>query len=441
MFNFKPIVYIFITFPLLSTQVVGATGHDCVGALDRAHKSEKPEGLARSWDKILPYAYYGAATAAGLFFPLASLAGGFSGSGGGSGVLSFKSNTEAAMVREMIAEGKVIPSRGLKTGRLRTLERFEMDSKGTAPFSLPPEAKWQDYLAKAYQNVRMLSPILARRLEQISEWMEFGDWQHQSALGLLGDANPRHALSENEVAIQVALRLSNGNSKRQDGPTLQKVEIKILFDKRIFDLFDPLDQAILVLHEQLYALGQAAGLKSSDEIRPLVILSFSDYANNLQLRSRGGLLPVGSIPLFKEKLATQFGDYAMFFADLGKIPNTRPRTADRHFNLFVEVISELREGMRSCLGSGMAPSDCGPRVLLAYGKRDDLSDEKAFVFMSYFLLEKNLRIINSEALINDKLSEEEFVSNLDFACAELRKASLRIKDHSPGLTAAMRYCK
>lgn len=438
------VLRIVIVIALFSIRLLGTetTSHsmNCLSALNQPVDRPLDINKNRLSKKLLPF-FYGAAASTAFLMPVLSLAGGFSGSGGGGAVLTIKNKSDLKKANTLRNSGKPLPLKLAKRGQLRTLERFEMEKSGTTPLPFSSGESWQTILDRAYDNVRMISPVLARRLEQVSQWMAFADWRQFADLPIINDATPRHELAPTDFYLQAALRLSNGNNLAVQGPARQKVDIKVLFNQELFELFDPLDQAILVLHEQLYALGQAGGLNTSDDIRPLVTLFFSEYSQDLKERSRDGLLAVGLLPFFKEQLTLKFGDYAVYFSQVDKIQKTKDRSADRHFNLFVEVILELRDLMRECNKTGIEKAACAAKVLTEYVARDDLPPERAFVFINYFLLEKTLGIVNSEIIMNNKLSNDKYIEVLDFICKQIKLNADSMVDEARAMKAALTYCQ
>lgn len=352
----------------------------------------------------------------GTLAPLATMAGGFSGTGGGGGIASFANPKDAQRARELIKEGKELPPDLLANAKIQTLEGWEMQKWGLEPIEASPGASWQIYLAKAKENLRAVSPIIASKLDLVKDWMSFSDWQGVENLPSYKDANPSHNATELQVPIQLALRLSDGNSSGQKGPVLGKVRLKVIFNMQLFERLSPLEQAMLVLHEEFYALGQAIGHESSDHVRPLVTLFFSKYGEELARDSEGGVIPVGIIPGIKKRLTAHFGDYVMFFSELAPRKPSAPRTAERHSAVFLEVVLELREQMIRCRGTGMSPQACAQQIHDAFGRRDDVSPEKAFMYLSYFFLEKHKGALNAEALMDTTKTDAELKEVLDKAC-------------------------
>jgi hypothetical protein len=302
-------------------------------------------------------------------------------------------------------------------------------------------ADWRVILAQAKANLRMVSPVIARRMEQLSEWMEFSEWSSADFLPIVNDAHANQPLTEIDVPIQFAVRLSLGNNLAKQGPSRSKIRIKVIFNQKLFNLLDPIDQAILIFHEQLYALGQAVGLQDSDEIRPLVSIFFSNYFEDLRSRSNNGLKPVGLIPFFKDKLTRYFGDYAIFFSDLDVPDRGLAYSADRHFSVFVELINDLRKYMSECRGLGFSKDVCAEKSMFRLSMDPNLSEEKAFLFMTYFFLEKNLNAINSELIMDAELSLDEYKKALDFACLTLKEHAVQIEPSILAIKLALNYCR
>lgn len=454
-FVYSLVVAIAMTFDPFSYRVLAA-GH-CNDASKKQLKTETVELKVGNNSKLLQNLLAWGTITAGTLMPFIALAkGGFSGSGGGGGVATFNNAKDAEIARKLIAEGKPLPKNLLKNAKIRTVERWEMDhTESLKPFKNDNGDSWPTLHAKAKDNLRILSSVTFRLLNQVSDWMAFAEWSAIDALPNLPDATLRHQLGDREVRVQLAIRLSEGNSLPGKGPTRDRIKLKVIFNKTLFDLLDPLDQAILVLHEELYALAQAAGNNHSDEIRPLVELFFSEYFADLRARSGNGIIPAGSLPFFKLKLLSAIGDYPVFFADHKPPPRGAPRSADRHFAVFVDVITELRKLMKTLQEEGHAaplrpsfsedatvePPPVAKKAFDLFANHPDITDEQAFVFLSYFLLERMMKAVNAEAIMDSQRSPRELQEALDHTCKVLKEISPRLNPQFVPIEKALRYCR
>jgi hypothetical protein len=363
-----------------------------------------------NWLKHL--AFWSVTTGAAVT-PFAALAGGFGGVGGGGGVAKFADPRDARAAREFIAKGEQIPAELLSRSTLMTLDRWEMRSKGFDPFVYPEGTTWQTLHARAIENLRLVSPLVALRLEQVAEWMSFTDWVAAEGLPKYPDANPAYNTSFTDVPVQLALRLSNGNSTTD--LTQNRVDLRVIFDQRAFKLMSPLDQAMLVFHEQLYALAQANGQISSDMVRQFTMRFFQEDSKSWPDRTMGGLWPSGPFPDWQQNFAVYWGDYVMYFANLDKPYLKADRTPARHLYAFTEILRYLRERQGKCMAKLNDGPECAKRNHIEFMRRPDLSDEDAFLFLSYFTLQKSMHRLTTEVFMDQKTPPEKYLAGMILA--------------------------
>lgn len=398
---------------------------------------EAPSGLSKKVAAFVSIVSGGIVT----LMPLAAWAGGFSGVGGGVGVAEGAHLKDTQLLRQFLEQKKPVPKDLLARFKLRTLDRWEMEKKQIELMDIPRGASWETILEMAKANIRLVAPTFGRRLDQVAEWMAFSDWQEFSGMGRVPDASTRFNLNENETPIQLVIRFSDGNNERSMGPATGKVRLKVAFNKPVFDLLDPIDQAMLVLHEQLYALAQSAGINSSDRVRPFVYSYFSKYMQEVRDYSQNGMVAARAIPLLKSEIIKLFGTYPMFFSDLDAIDKGAPRSVDRHFRIFIEVMTEQEKRFEQCTKAGGAGQACADQTLNETMARNDLSDEKAFIFLTYFLLERAAGSFNAEFLTDNKRSAREIEEAFKVACAQLQEMRTNIPADNPVLMGALRYCR
>lgn len=398
-------------------------------------QNNKPQTLAQKATFLLTLA-------AGTLTPMAVLAaGGFGGVGGGGGVATFKYVIDANRVRSNIRENEPIPPESWARARIQTLDGWEMEQNGMKKFATEPGADWQQILAIAHKNLELVSPIMAKQVRQVSEWMAFGEWKETEQLPILKDATPEKNLHPMHVQIQLALRLSEGNNLRSQGPAQGKVDLKVVFNKPLFDRMDPFEQAMLVFHEQMYALAQAKGYNSSDKFRSFVQIFFSDSILRINSKSENGSRLFKESAELKHFLARYFGDYVMFFADQAQLAPGNPRTAQRHLFVFQELIRELRDVVKDCMKYGRSSHDCSTLAQFQFSLRKDVSPEKAFLFLTFFFLEKRMGAINAEALLNENLSPVEFNQLMEKACKLMVQHKNSLTSDAVIMKSAQLYCR
>lgn len=394
---------------------------------------------ASRWDAFLGWSIGAAIT----FAPYVALArGNFSGSGGGSGVATFSTKEDADLARAIVNRGGTLPEDLLRRAKIQTLERWEMTKGQAGPFSVRPTESAQDILQRGHENLRLLTPVVARRLEQIAAQIQFANWEGAESLPTIVDAKPVLPLGPFEVQIQLAVRFSEGNNRRGYGPTKDGVRLKVYFNKPLFSLLDPLDQAILMMHEQLYALGQASGQTNSNNVRPLVKFFFAAHADHVKRRTDNFLRPNRFTTFVQLQINRHFGDYTVFFSNLDPqtiVPNAS--LADRHFYAFVQLINEMRGIKNHYLALGYHPDQAAGEALRALAFNPLLSGEKAFMYLAYFFLQKKDKSLNAEALADDRRTSADYTRILALACEQVAGAAKRLVQ---GLTVgkiAVAYCK
>ena len=430
--KFLTVLRFFVLCVFASTQIAHAQGLQCSDLILRQDENQ-PTKLQMAAFKWL--------TGAAALAPLLAKAGGFSGSGGGEGVISFPTPEMAKMAQSFIDKNQPIPEHIMKLATIKSLEAWESQKTALELFSVREDATWIEIYNQALNHIRVVSPIVASRLVQVSKWMEFSDWDGQSHIPNLGDANPISPLGQNEVRVQLAIRLSDGNNVKGQGPTTGALRLKVLFNRPLFDKLSAMDQAILVLHEQFYALGQAVGQQTSDHIRPLVRAFFTREAVDWENRSENGIRLLGITDFFKTKLMQAFGDYPMFFANVGELPRGEARSAARHLSVFGEVLRELREEMNKCLKGGLAGRACADQIQTSYLKKTNLTEEQAFVFLSYFYSERSLKALNAESIMNPESLRLDYEKAMGLACEIILQNANNFVDDLTGVPLAVKYCR
>jgi hypothetical protein len=353
-----------------------------------------------------------------LIFASQALAeGGWGSSGGGSGVACYKDNTKKEMISVV------------------TLDYW--DWQATKPFELftPKSTEYQGILKEVDGRISMHAPLFIYRLRQASHIIEISDWSKKTNIPKINDANPVKKLPENCELVQIAARYHrDAEIITGNGPTSKVPEVRIDFNKELFDLMDPLNQAILVLHEQMYMMGKTIGHHTSDDIRPVVMRFFEKDLNNpAKIRNYKFDLRI--------YLSSYFGDYILYFSDI--VLNASPLTQESRFNSFMEMIKTLRKRIHECSAKGTAIVECKDFVIAdTAGNLKWLTDEMAFMFYTNYILDMANQIINSELIIAP-LQEENFrktaQERLTYTCQIMRQYRKKLPE--PDLAEkAQNYC-
>jgi hypothetical protein len=387
--------------------------------------------------------YWGLTTAGALASLPAWAGGGFSGSGGGGGIISTPSQKNLKTIKNLIRNNQALTPELLREIQVKSLERWELEQDSLDLLAIPEHTRWQEILAIVHQRVRIISPIIADKLVQLSQWMKFEDWQAATSLPQHKDFKLNYSFKEDELFVSLALRLSEGNNLSIQGPSRRNIKLHVIYNSELFAQLEPIDQSILVFHEQLYALAQASGHTTSDEIRPLVKLFFSDYFNSISAQSQNGILASPNLIFFKNKMNLVFGDYTVYFsnstADQTLVPGSA-RSTQRHLYVFHEVIEKLRLQMAD--QDQKIPQHLrAENSFLGFSKDSTLTPEQAFIFMIYFFLEKTLREFNAESLMDIQIDTKTHEKRLKIACELLKIHADQLVAELPALRLAMIYCE
>ncbi len=232
--------------------------------------------------------------------------------------------------------------------------RRKVESVTALEFFEHPELKYQDWKGKrreeilATMNDRFLkySPIFHNRISLAAAKIRLVDWKPNSNLPDITDSKPKPeimAKHPNCRIVQMAVRHSLSIPKK-----LPEVWVEV--DQYLFEnKMDALNQAILVLHEQMYLLGREIGHKSSDYLRQVVADLFSDEFAALLA---GQKFPSLGARLLQTVIGTAYGDYYNFFLEdpatflavtpPGRHPYSRYRS-------FGTLLSLLRTRKGDCL--------------------------------------------------------------------------------------------
>lgn len=366
--------------------------------------------------------------------------GDFSGSGGGGGVACFPSEALATEAEASLAQGKPLSDAQLAQAKIRVLELWEMEAKQLTIRNFAGEKDWRKILERVKSDLRMASPLFVRKMEIAADWMQFPAWEKNPALSRLEDANPTSPIPTNCRRIQLALRYSDGNHKKGEGPVPGKLRLKVIFDERLFAALSPVDQAALVLHETFYAMAQAVGHEDSDQVRNFVRMIFNQLVEGWGPMSRRGIVLTPQTWFLQQKLIENMGDYVLFFTeiDLPKVDRTKV-SAERNFAAFLEVVRYIRKIDSPCRAKNPASVCHGPTMDKVLARTDYRPDE-AFVLLAYFLWHQTAQKFNAESVMDVTRDENRFGDAMEQACVLLDPNSLRVKNPTI-LKRANEYCE
>ncbi|MFZ3229830.1 MAG: hypothetical protein WA160_06470 [Pseudobdellovibrio sp.] len=371
--------------------------------------------------------------------------GGWGSSGGGGGVACFDSVARANQADEYIDANIAIPKNLKKhIATLVTLDYWEWQQKQSFKLIVPSSENYEKIISEVKSSMAFTAPLFIYRLLQVSQLIETSSWIGKESIQRIYDANPTENLTDNCRLVQLVARYTKDKYNKGDGPSSHLPIVKIEVDNDLFMQLDPLNKAILVLHEQMYLLGQILGYTTSDNIRPLVMNFFSenflakptDISLSFEMRRR---------------LVYYFGDYLMFFGDDQKV--TGPiGSQESRFESFYSMLKTIREKIDACNYNYQKNSKtkqdkkslplCKDISMNPSENEKWLSEEMSFLFISYYIMDITNRSINAE-LVMAPFASLDFIQN---ANAQVNYTCTWIYQYGPSLRftemaqKAKRYC-
>lgn len=367
-------------------------------------------------------------------------------SSGGDGVACFSNAVEAVAAD---AAGPVWPeSLRQKIQSVMSLETFEHRELGvTAWAGMSREA----ILAKLMGRFEKYSPIFYSRLKLGNDSIHLTDWKDQANLTDVPDSRPKENVAKalpHCRLVQMAVRHS-----RSIPGKLPEVWIEV--DKALFEKMDALNQAVLVLHEQMYLLGREIGHRNSDFLRGVVAELISDeFGAAIDNMPHFAL----SARLLQVRIGSAYGDYYRFFVEdpLTFLPETPPGYHPySRYRSFGTLLALLRERKGGCLdekdfdsqdeaGKKAIQEECSFFAVNPALVKDLLDEEQAFLFLARWVLDANGVIDTSENFVVwDRASPTQ---ETPYQKAELERACRHLKGSHyahflPIVKQALSYCE
>lgn len=336
--------------------------------------------------------------------------GGWGSSGGGSGVACFATANDAVQADAFIDNQKTIPQPlKSKIKTLVTLDYWEWDQFPNHPELISPKTKeYKKILQDIKSYMAFMTPLYIFRLQQVSQLIEPVNWISKESIPRIYDAQPKSKLPENCRLVQLVARYTKDKYTIGTGPAKNLPVVKIEADEDLFLRLDPLNQAVLVLHEQMYLLGQIIGHTTSDPIRNLIMEFFTSEISKKPFNS-----PISRA--LRQRLVYYFGDYMMYFG-LDKKVSPPPGSQDSRFASFYTMLDTIRSADHEC-SKDLSNDLKSDAVRQARMRCKDFSmnparneiwmtDEMAFLFVSYFFLDVSANQINAEVLLAPVSTDE-----------------------------------
>lgn len=375
--------------------------------------------------------------------------GGWGSSGGGSGVACFSNENDAREADEFILAGKALPSEvRQKIITLVTLEYWEWTRYTNSKLFNFKSNDYKGILYEVEERGAVLSPTFIYRLKQAREIINFSTWNSNAEIPRVYDADPLKPIPAECRQIQLALRLSNKNNLNEQGPVKHKPEVRVEFNSDLFELLNPLNKAMLIVHENMYLLAQSIGYLKSDRIRPVVIQFFTEelFEDFRRMTPKGP-----QIQDMRNILVEVFGDYIIYFNDDTEI-TAKPFSQEARYKSFYKLNQTLRTTIRSCasripkMASPEATRkryiECKDATMIYMASYPHLDPETAFLFLTHYLYDTIEKKTNSEFLFTP-LKSPEFLKQADaalvLACRLLRRDQKNLVNEKMG-AAAVSYC-
>ena len=345
-----------------------------------------------------------------LGFVESTLAKGWGSSGGGGGVVCFLSQNEAIEADAYINAGQALPKVLLnKIESVVTLDYWDWQKTDGGTLLDFKSKDYKGIVTEVESHVSFSAPLFIYRLKQAGDIIRFNSWQNVQDIPRVMDATPKGELPANCRLVQLVRRLSNNNNLLGQGPVSKIPEVQVEFNSELFDLLNPLNQAILVMHERVYFLAQSNGIDSSDLIRPFVMMFFQQELMAGKIDKDRPYISPNNRRDIRYSLVNLFGDYIIYFGDDIKVTGAIG-TQESRFNSFYQLNRNLRGLVAKCSApkSIMIVRTKEETIKIDMACKDEVMHasinaqydiETAFVFLTYYVYDIALQQINSEPIL------------------------------------------
>lgn len=336
-----------------------------------------------------------------------AFAKGWGSSGGGGGVACFFNEQEAAQATPYIQSGKSLPAPLIqRIQSLVTLDYWEWQtSAGKAPLHNFSTNNFYEIVTQVEDRNSLFVSLFIYRLKQSGDLIQTANWQNLLDIPLVNDATLKLPLPNNCRIVQLARRLSNNNNAPGVGPVLKAPEVLVEFNAELFALLNPLNKAILIMHERLYLMGQSLGVNTSDLFRPVVMQFFAENIADSLVMTDAKF----SARELRYRLVDILGDYIIYFGDEMKAQGEIGTQASR-LNSFFNLNKSLREKIHTCMPATSLEKEisvadevlikkCKDSVMRPMINATDHDEETSFLILAYFIYDISLTHFNAEQVI------------------------------------------
>lgn len=366
-----------------------------------------------------------------------SWAGGWTSSGGGSGVVCFMNVKSARQAEATQAVGKPLPKNLINAiSSVEPLDFYEANQEvrnqiidnwhqfqgETHVPSQNSQDEWTVALKGIQQRIKFLSPLMGLTLEALNKKMEEQTWVKLESLPLMDDQYDPSVNQNQENLQTLSLKIKKkaprcrlfqiikrSSVKSVGTPTANQDRLipedygrfQIEYVDVLFTRMSALGQAMLYLHEQLYLMGSSLGHPSSEIVRYWVrefvmlreeniflspqlkfVVPPSDHVFDHRPEEEGFQHPKPPAWL-RVRMTQSFGDYIFYyFKEWGEpIAKADPRSS---FAVFTQMLRQSRTFMESCLNTPQTKSErslCFNLMLSSVFSSSEMNDQQEYLYL------------------------------------------------------------
>ncbi len=269
--------------------------------------------------------------------------------------------------------------------------------------------------------------------------IQVNSWNKSQQLEVINDAYPSRDVKEanpNCRLIQLAVRYIQASPLEKIPP------VKVSFDSRLWEKLDATNQAILVLHEEIYLISKQSGHKDSRYTRALVkklmnkvVWSISD-PDYLAMK-------------VQNEINFGFGDYIHVLYNSSPLPkNPAPFSPESRYRSFRTMIQKVRAAMEVCPDSPRQDFlKCHAENLKDYisGKLELTNEEAFLLYYRWAITYQHSDLPNSEIVSVywpdpefKKIAEDAMVKACDYIIVKAMM-SFELEGHT--LQKSKAYCR
>lgn len=351
-------------------------------------------------------------------------------SSGGTGIVCFQTPEQAKSYDKTVAQNVALSDEMVsQMTSLETLEHWERSNESFNN-SLPADS----LIKNLNQRLLIAAPLIAVQMDAVAQRIHRGSWQQTGLLEPTHDADPQRPFSELPAEcrqIQLVVRV---NRVVEAG---EMPDIHVYFDSRLFEKLNPLNQAMLEIHERLYVLARQVGHADSFRTRLLVRTLFDEnFWKTADVDARSMAMKLQS------RFDYHFGNYIDIFYSFFRPENPKPFSPSARLQSLYEMVHLMKDSLHSCFeAKKVAPEECRQEIFApAFLAR--LTDEQQFVFTYRWILTRTApaALPNSEVTLiewQDIEMKKKAALGMLGACVVIQQ---RVSLGVP-FVAANRYCE